>query len=184
MTIMGNCFQKVPVKSHIPTEIIRPQPLQQLPCKSKSSSLPRSNQLNDHQVASGPGPRYSSDFNGSPFSHRSHRLSDHSNHLCPALKTPVWSSSHLPSSLDVLDNANSDTPRFSQKRPNRTPHGHRNTDVDSKDESICTGNLVCNSTIKRSGVSNIYVSLFVYAARTEEEISLQKNDTVAVLNDK
>ncbi|KAF7232584.1 hypothetical protein EG68_10189 [Paragonimus skrjabini miyazakii] len=183
MTIMGNCFQKVPVKSHIPTEIIHPQPIKQIPCINKSSSLPRSNQPNEHQIPSGPGPRYSSDFNGSPFSHRSHRLSDHFNHLCPSLKTPVWSSSHLPSSLDVLDNANSETPRFSQKRPNRTAHGHTGTDIDSKDQSICVGNLACNSIIKRSGISNIYVSLFVYAARTEEEISLQKDDTVAVLND-
>ncbi|KAA3671087.1 uncharacterized protein DEA37_0009829, partial [Paragonimus westermani] len=183
MTIMGNCFHKVPVKSHIPTEITHTQPVKRNIYINKSSSLPRSNQLDDHQLPSGPGPRYSSDFNGSPFSHRSPKLSEHLNHLYPPMQNPVWSSSHLPSSFDMLDNASSDTPRCSHKRPNRTAHGNRDTDVDSKDQSICAGNLVCNSTIKRSGASNIYVSLFVYAARTEEEISLQKNDTVAVLND-
>ncbi|TGZ70269.1 hypothetical protein CRM22_003290 [Opisthorchis felineus] len=185
MTVMGNCFRKTKqyTNNHFNPEPRPPTPPSapiRSPQKVKSNSLPRPEEQNVFRVP----PVLPGDLNGSPFSLRTHRFSDQFPPHCQLLKTACSSSSaHVVAPVHGAHQEQQQPIGSQQKYHNRSARAAPRPELESADQrSANTAYPTPFPSIKRA--RNLHVSLYVYSARTEEEIPLQKGDVVAVLNDK
>ncbi|OON17892.1 SH3 domain protein, partial [Opisthorchis viverrini] len=185
MTVMGNCFRKTKqyTNNHFnpePRPPTSPSAPIRSPKKAKSNSLPRSEEQNVFRVP----PVLPVDLNGSPFSLRTHRFSDQFPPHCQLLKTSACSSSaHVVAPVHGAHQEQQQPINCQQKYHDRSTRAFPRPELESVDQrSVNTAYPTPFSSIKRA--RNLHVSLYVYSARTEEEIPLQKGDVVAVLNDK
>ncbi|CAL8083957.1 unnamed protein product [Calicophoron daubneyi] len=175
MTIMGNCLRKERRGDKILSENEKAPEFNNRRHYNNSRSLPRPPVSEDEHLTSD---ETLISHHESPFISRSHRPSDYLPTSVKALRTPVSSVTHLNSPLRETNHVRC------------TPASHNNSPCPPKrsdpTQDSCTQLTKVDGLPSRNlggFMAHHYVSIFAYSARTDEELSLDKGDVVAVLND-
>ncbi|CAI2738280.1 unnamed protein product [Dicrocoelium dendriticum] len=179
---MGNCFNRSPLKDKMHKDFSTNTALQQSH-STKSSSLPKPNQLlEDARINKLPkeNSRCSCDLNSTPFSIQGVKSNEHTILSCPPTRNSLISN-QFPV-MDSWKGSAAEISHGSQRSLEHSPRVLKNLS-EQIDQTTTAGNRAINS-FPRPSAANLYVSIFVYISRTEEEVSMQKGDIVAILNSK
>ncbi|KAA0188081.1 Tyrosine-protein kinase [Fasciolopsis buskii] len=168
---MGNCFGKGGERdvSHVQNE--KPFLPMGHVVKAQSATLPRVNELNVTMSCETSASPVCDGSPSSQFARKKMSQVIYSPHPSKAAQFLPYLQSRAGSNVDMFHPA--------AQSDLRNPYIPRNSDVALRSQAFKhTQHPKADESSPR-----LYVSLFAYCARTEEEVSLEKGDRVAILND-